>query len=179
MTSNAVDFQRAAHWDAAEAHWRDILEVLPAAAYTCDENGLITYFNDIAASVWGRVPKLRDRSERYCGSYRMYLTDGTPVRHEKCWMALAILEGKEYRGREIVIERPDGSRTIGEAYAHPLRNNRGQLVGAVNLVADVTALKAPVADNLKSHRSSLPRDAVLAMIDVALSLTALTTFERA
>ena len=44
-------------------------------------------------------------------------------------MALALL-GAAYHGREIVIERRDGSRTSGLAYAYPLRNDRDEIIGA-------------------------------------------------
>jgi len=37
---------------------RQTLDILPAAAYTCDANGLITYFNKHAELVWGRTPLL-------------------------------------------------------------------------------------------------------------------------
>jgi hypothetical protein len=42
-----------------------LLEKLPAAAYTCDAEGLITYFNPHALEFWGRAPKLNDPVDRY------------------------------------------------------------------------------------------------------------------
>jgi two-component system sensor kinase FixL len=42
-----------------------LLEVLPAAAYTCDSEGQITYFNQRAVEVWGREPKVNDPVDRY------------------------------------------------------------------------------------------------------------------
>lgn len=139
-TTVDVESHGRAHWDAVAARCRAILDALPVAAYACDASGLITYFNALAAAVWGRTPKLRDAGERYCGSHRLYLADGTPVRREECWMARALLEGTAYDGYRIVIEREDRTRVIGQAHAHPLRNARGRIVGALNLVADVTAL---------------------------------------
>jgi PAS domain-containing protein len=44
---------------------RGILEKLPAAAYTCDTEGLITYFNQRAVKLWGREPKLNNPVDRY------------------------------------------------------------------------------------------------------------------
>jgi PAS domain-containing protein len=178
MTTNGAESDRRTNWLAFETRWHELLGMIPAATYTCDASGLITYFNPLASAVWGRTPKLRDPSERYCGSHRLYLSDGTALSHEQCWMALAIQNGQPYLGRAIVIERPDGQRTVGEAYAHPLRNDRGDLVGAVNFVADVTALERPASALPKVGYSSLPRDAVLAMIEVALSLPTRMAFER-
>ena len=45
--------------------FRRLLDKLPAAAYTCDAEGLITYFNEQAVQLWGREPKLNDPIDRY------------------------------------------------------------------------------------------------------------------
>jgi PAS domain-containing protein len=45
--------------------FRHMIENLPAAAYTCDVDGLVTYFNPRAAELWGREPKLNDPVDRY------------------------------------------------------------------------------------------------------------------
>jgi hypothetical protein len=42
-----------------------LLDKLPAAAYTCDAEGLITYFNERAVELWGREAKLIDPVDRY------------------------------------------------------------------------------------------------------------------
>jgi PAS domain-containing protein len=44
---------------------RRMVDKLPAAAYTCDAEGLITYFNQRAVELWGREPKLNDPVDRY------------------------------------------------------------------------------------------------------------------
>ncbi len=51
--------------DAGEVQFRRLLEKLPAGAYTCDPDGLITYFNQHAVRLWGRAPKLNDPMDRY------------------------------------------------------------------------------------------------------------------
>jgi PAS domain-containing protein len=48
-----------------DSQLRRLLEVMPAAAYTTDAEGLITAFNQRAAEVWGRQPKLNDPVDRY------------------------------------------------------------------------------------------------------------------
>ena len=118
-----------------------LLEVLPAAAYTCDAEGLITYFNQRAVEVWGRAPKLNDPADRFCGSFKLFAPDGAPITHDRCWMALALEDNREYNGREIVIERPDGERRTALAHANPFRDERGLLLGAVNVLVDITEHK--------------------------------------
>ena len=119
-----------------------LLEALPVAAYTCDADGLITYYNQLAVKAWGREPKLNDPSDRYCGSFRMSSTrDGSWVPHDQCWMALCLRDRKKYDGEQIVVERPDGSRLTVEVHATPYFDDKGTLIGAVNIVVDVTDRK--------------------------------------
>ena len=49
---------------SAEAAFRRLLDALPAAAYTCERDGLITYCNERAIELWGREPRLNDPSDR-------------------------------------------------------------------------------------------------------------------
>ena len=147
------------------------LDAIPAGAYVCDASGRITYFNALAAVTWGRAPKLRDSADRYCGSFKLYSSsDGTPIPHVECWMALALKSGKGYHGREILIEQPGGRRIHAMAFAHPLRNHEDRIIGAVNLVLDITEIKAQQA-NSGDMSSIVARhhDATLAMIEVGLA----------
>src|SRR5919109_1115725 len=79
-----------------EWHFRRLLETLPAGAYTCDANGLITYFNAQAVELWGRAPALNDPVDRFCGSFKLFATDGSPITHDQCWMALALTRNQAY-----------------------------------------------------------------------------------
>src|SRR5262245_14551029 len=126
-----------APWD--EPQFRQLLEALPAGAYTCDPDGLITCYNRRAVELWGRAPKLNHPDDRYCGSFKLYAAaDGSPIRHDQCWMALALQNDQGYNGQEIVFERPDGHQFTARAHANPIRDECGRLVGAVNVLVDVT-----------------------------------------
>lgn len=135
------DPRLAATPHVADLEFRRLLETLPAGAYTCDRNGLITYFNRRAAELWGREPRLNDPVDRFCGSFKLFAPDGEPVPHDCCWMALAIQEDREYNGQEIVIERPDGTRWTALAHANPLHDGSGRVRGAVNVLVDITDRK--------------------------------------
>ena len=95
-------------------HFRDVLDLLPAAIYTTDAAGRITYYNQAAARLWGQCPELGE--SEWCGSWKLYWPDGRPLPHDQCPMALAIKEGRPNRGTEAVAERPDGI----ENTVHPL-----------------------------------------------------------
>lgn len=124
--------------NGSEVEFRSVLDKLPAGAYTCDPNGLITYFNQYAAQLWGREPKIDDPVDRFCGSFRLFAADGTPLRHDQCWMALALQTGEGYNRQEIIVERPDGTRLNVLAHANPIRDGSGRLVGAVNVLVDIS-----------------------------------------
>src|SRR5881296_2858432 len=120
---------------------RRLLDSLPAGAYICDRDGLITYFNRHALELWGRAPRLNDPSDRFCGSFRLFAADGSAIPHDQCWMALALKTDREYNGQEIVIERPDGQRRTVLAHANPIRDGSGKVLGAVNVLVDITDRK--------------------------------------
>jgi len=125
----------------SEVRFRGLLEKLPAGAYTCDPNGLITYYNQHAVQLWGRSPSLNDPADRFCGSFKLYAIDGSPISHDQCWMALALKNCLEYNGHEIIIERPDGQRRTTLAYANPISDETGRLIGAVNVLVDISDRK--------------------------------------
>jgi PAS domain S-box-containing protein len=126
---------------ASEERYRRLIGLLPAAVYTCGANGVITFYNEQAAALWGRAPRTGDTDERFCGSYRLWRPDGTPLPHARTPMAVAIAEGREFRNEDVVIERPDGSRISVLVNIDPLRDEHGRVTGAINVFHDTTALK--------------------------------------
>src|SRR6478752_7051498 len=63
-------------------------------------------------------------------------------------MARCLQENREYNGEEIVVERPDGTRLTVVAHANPFHDDAGRLLGAVNVLVDITERKR-VADALR------------------------------
>jgi PAS domain S-box-containing protein len=114
----------------------ELLEALPVAVYTTDANGRITFYNQAAADLWGCRPELG--SSQWCGSWRLYWPDGRPLPHDQCPMAVALKEGRPVRDLEAIAERPDGTRVRFLPYPTPLRDAAGRLIGAINLLMDIT-----------------------------------------
>ncbi len=117
----------------------ELLQALPTAVYTTDAAGRITFYNEAAALLWGHRPQL-GKSE-WCGSWRLYWPDGTPLPHDQCPMATALKEQRPISGAQAVCERSDGSRISFLAFPRPLRDSTGTVVGAINTLVDVTSLK--------------------------------------
>ena len=112
-----------------------ILDALPVALYLTDSEGHLTYYNDAAAELWGWRPPL---GQLWCGSYRIYDVNGSLLPHEECPMAVALKEGRPVRGARAVAERPDGTRIPFMPFPTPLRDESGQIIGALNLLVDLT-----------------------------------------
>jgi PAS domain-containing protein len=53
-------------------------------------------------------------------------------------MAVALKENRPVRGDEAIAERPDGTRSPFIPFPTPLRDGAGQLIGAVNMLVDVS-----------------------------------------
>jgi PAS domain S-box-containing protein len=115
--------------------YQQFLEALGVATYTTDASGRITFFNDAAAELWGRRPTL---GEEWCGSLSLLHTDGSPMRHDECPMAVALREKRAVRGGQALAVRPDGTKVRFEAYPSPLFDDSNRLIGAVNVLVDVT-----------------------------------------
>jgi PAS domain S-box-containing protein len=120
-------------------HFRGLLEALPAAVYTTDAVGRITFYNKAAVELAGRRPQL-DR-DLWCVSWRLRRPDGTPLPHDECPMAIALREDRAVRGVEVIVERPDGTRSNLLPYPTPLHDSSGALIGAVNMLVDITERK--------------------------------------
>ena len=118
---------------------RDLLAAIPAAIYTTDAEGKITYFNQAAIELAGQTPTLG--SDQWCVTWKLYRPDGTPLPHDECPMAMALKEGRPIRGVEAVAERPDGTRVPFIPYPTPLRDAKGQISGAINMLVDVSERK--------------------------------------
>ena len=117
---------------------RDVLEALQVAAYTTDAQGLITFFNEAAVGLWGRRPAL---GEAWCGALRLFWPDGRPMAHDECPMAQTLRLGRPVSGT-AVAERPDGTRAHFMAYPSPLFSAGGTLIGAINVLVDISAHQA-------------------------------------
>jgi two-component sensor histidine kinase len=75
-------------------------------------------------------------------THRLYRTDGTPLPHDQCPMAVAVRERRPIRDVEAIAERPDGTRMPFMPFPTPLYDADGNFIGAVNMLVDLTSRKA-------------------------------------
>ena len=122
-----------------DRRFRELLDALPAASIRPTPQGASPITTSSAAELWGHRPMLG--SSEWCGSWKLFWPDGTPLRHDECPMAIALKEDRTVRGMEAVAERPDGTRVPFIPYPTPLHDEDGILVGAVNMLVDITERK--------------------------------------
>ncbi len=120
----------------SERQLQDLLAAIPAAIYTTDVNGKITYFNEAAVALAGRTPTIG--TDEWCVTWKLYHPDGTPLPHDQCPMAVALKEGRAIRNAEAIAERPDGTRVPFIPYPTPLRDEKGRIIGAINMLVDIS-----------------------------------------
>jgi PAS domain S-box-containing protein len=113
-----------------------LLNVLPVATFLCDAEGSILQFNERALEIWGRAPAIGEKHDSFTSNTRYYELDGTPS--ETSLLATVLATGLPVRDVERRVERPDGSQIVVAVNIEPIRNARGELVGAVHCMVDVS-----------------------------------------
>jgi PAS domain S-box-containing protein len=131
-----------------------MLEGLPAAIYVIDAAGRITYCNEGAVNLWGGRPKLGE--DKWCDLARFYYPDGKPMELQDCPTEIALKHGRWVRGREAILERPDGTRIPIMPYPTPLRDATGAIVGVINMTVDIS-------ERQQAERTLAERNAQLAL----------------
>jgi two-component sensor histidine kinase len=87
----------------------------------------------------GRSPTIG--SDEWCVTWRLYHPNGTPLPYDQSPMAIALREGRAIRNAEVVAERPDGTRAPFIPYPTPLRDGVGRIIGAINMLVDISERK--------------------------------------
>src|SRR5437868_4331212 len=83
MSVNAFKIPHLVEIDpGVDDNYFQLVENLPAAIYTCDEDGYIKFYNKAAAILWGREPELG--TDLWCGSWKIYHLDGSFMPLDEC-----------------------------------------------------------------------------------------------
>jgi len=123
----------------SESRYRQLIETLQAPLYTTDAEGRITSYNKAAVDLWGREPEIG--KDLWCGSFKILNPDGTDMPLDTCPMAICLQEQRQVLGEEIIVIRPDGSFRNVAPHPQPLFDRSGKMIGAVNMLVDITNIK--------------------------------------
>jgi hypothetical protein len=120
--------------EESNLRYKDLINKLPVAVYTCDKNGAIQLYNEAAVALWGRMPNDNDK---WCGSWKIYNIDDTPLPHEHCPMATTLKTGQITK-MDVIIERPDGSKRYILPSPQPIFDGEKNIIGSINTLVDIT-----------------------------------------
>lgn len=123
----------------AEQRVRGLLDALPTAIYTTDARGRLTYFNQACVELAGRVPQVG--VDEWTVIWRLCRPDGSAIEPGTCPMAVALAENRSFHAVEALAQRPDGSGVPFLGYPAPLHNPHGEVVGAINMMVDISERK--------------------------------------
>ena len=132
--------------EESEKQYVQLVHNLPAAVYTCDVNGKIMLYNKAAVELWGRAPEIGE--ELWCGSLKLYDINENPIPREESPIMQAIRQRTKIEGRDMIIERPDGTRRYVTAHPSPTFNSAGELIGATSTMIDITECKKVTVESL-------------------------------
>jgi PAS domain S-box-containing protein len=120
--------------------YRTLFDLVPVAVYMTDADGVIQEYNHRAAEMWGRTPS--KNGDKFCGSFKMYYPDGTFMPHDQCPMA-RVLRGEELDPSEleVIVERDNGEKLNVAVAPRTLKDDEGNILGAINCVHDITHRK--------------------------------------
>ncbi|MPY71403.1 MAG: PAS domain S-box protein [Alphaproteobacteria bacterium] len=141
---------------------QSVLDAIPSAVYVCARDGVLVRYNRWAAELWGRVPQPGDTDQKFCGAFRLFHLDGRPLPHASTPMEVALRTGEPQHNRDVIIERPDGSRIVVRVDIEPLRAADGRVEGAINCFQDMTdRMKAELSAYRLASIVDSSEDAVL------------------
>ncbi len=118
---------------SANYPWPDFIKRLPIAVYAYNENGILTYYNQAAAGLWGCEPVTG--KDTWSDLPGIYYPDGSPFPIKQFSVVLNTIN------TELIMERPDGERRNIVFNPQPLYDEQGQLKGVLNTLTDITAYR--------------------------------------
>ncbi|MEO7991835.1 MAG: ATP-binding protein [Chryseolinea sp.] len=139
MANDSTQITSANGLEDTEHYYHEFLEGLHAPVYTCDTLGYLKFYNQAAVNFWGVEPQIG--KTKWCGSFKIYCSDGSPMLLEECPMAVILRDGVVADYEEIIVERPDGIRINVLPHLKLIKNSEGNIVGAINMLQDITALR--------------------------------------
>jgi PAS domain S-box-containing protein len=132
-----------------ERRLRQVLDALPQGIWILDRQGRVVLANAASRRIWGgAIPATIDQ----LGQYQAWWTStGDPVQPQEWAAVRAIQRGESVVDVEMMIETPDGAGKTILNSAVPIRDDAGEIVGAVVTSDDVTDKKAQEAAQLQQE----------------------------
>lgn len=116
--------------------YRQIVQGLPVAVFTCDAEGKIMLYNSKAIDLWGKEPKVSQ--DVWYQFWKIYKINGTALTENETALS-KILRGVTAKvSEDLLLENINGKRRIIKFYPQAIFDNGGKIIGAVNMLIDIT-----------------------------------------
>ena len=143
----------------AERHLQQVLDALHVGVSVVDKQGRIVVANTSDKQLWGG----EGAGAQELAEHRAWWVDtGEPVRPEE-WGAVRAIQGEFSVEEEVLLETPQGDQKLIRSSAAPIVDERGEIVGAVNVSEDVTAARTAEETRIRKeeeHRRTEKMEAV-------------------
>ena len=111
---------------------QEAMDDVPVGIYVLEIDGTLVKCNTTAIAAWGRTPEL-GTTEKYCGAHVLRYPSGEVMPHDSAPPAVVINNGGTVRDADVICEQPSGDRLLALVNVFPIRDDAGQVVGAVNI----------------------------------------------
>lgn len=161
--NSARELQRESDANRAEKEWLTaVLDSMNEEVYFTDIHGRYTYANPTAMREFNHVDVSGVPVMEIVGALEVLHTDSTPRSLEDA-PPLRALRGEVIRGEEQLVRIPrSGELRHREVSSAPVRNAKGEIIGSVSVVRDVTEHRRAEAAVLESAKRKDEFLAVLA-----------------
>ena len=120
--------------------FQQVVDVLPQGIAIGDATGAITYSNAEARRIWGQ-PAVAGGVDEYV-EYGLWSIDGKPLAPSEIAYSRSLLKGEIVNNEQMLVgNKEHGTRIPLLQNSAPLRDEDGEIVGAVIAFADITRLK--------------------------------------
>jgi PAS domain S-box-containing protein len=157
--------------DRQSARLRTVLEVLPLGVAISDASGRLLTLNPAFYALWGKGAPASQGIAEY-GAYKGWWPEtGEPIAGEEWAIARALRHGDKTVAEECDIEAFDGTRKTMLNSAAPIRDEHGEVSGAVSVGLDITERKQ-LERRLRAseQRTHQALDALLTLAERLVSL---------
>jgi PAS domain S-box-containing protein len=117
---------------------KDILDNIPSAVVVIEKpDGMVTYANKRALELHGTDPR-GIKLKKHATSLRLLTLDGKVCPTKELYTYRALYNEETVRDAPIIIERPDGQRSIVNVSVKPLYDKDGRVNAAIAVFDDIT-----------------------------------------
>ncbi len=135
---NALLFQQV---QSEQRRLQTILDTVPVGVVVAEAPAMrISLVNRAGQRIAGRTPTAAPM-ERWPSEYGLHRANGELYPPREDPVARTLLKGEALVGEEMILIQPSGRKVYTLVHTAPVRDEAGQLIGAVASIQDITPLK--------------------------------------